>query len=49
MSKLTLRDYQTKSINDLFMAVIVEDLSDEEAKKHVESLTPQDNDYKKEH
>lgn len=47
MSKLTLRDYQTKSINDLFMAVIVEDLSDEEAKRHMQSLTPQDDDYKK--
>lgn len=47
MSKLTLREYQTKSIDDLFMAVIVEDLSDEEAKKHMQSLTPQDDDYKK--
>lgn len=47
MSKLTLQDYQAKSINDLFMAVIVENLSEEEAKRHMESLTPQDEDYKK--
>lgn len=47
MSKLTLQDYQSKSINDLFMAVIVEQISDAEAKQHMESLNPQDEDYGK--
>ena len=47
MSKLTLRDYQQKSINDLFLAVIVEQISDQEAKDHMHSLTPEDEDYAK--
>ena len=45
MSKLTLQDYQSKTINDLFMAVTVENVPDEEAKEYVETLTPQDENY----
>lgn len=46
MSKLTLQDYMSTSINDLFMAVIVEQPSEAEKQQYLESLTPQDEDYK---
>ena len=46
MSKLTtLRDYQSKSINDIFMAVIVSQLPDAESERYIQSLTPLDRDY----
>lgn len=47
MSKLTLQDYLSTNINDLFMAVIVEQPSEAETQQYMESLTPQDEDYKK--
>ncbi|MDF2865214.1 MAG: hypothetical protein K0R72_23 [Clostridia bacterium] len=45
MSAFKLREYQSKSISDLYMAIIVEKLSDEEAKRHRNALKPQDEGY----
>ena len=47
MSKLTLRDYQSKHISDLFLALIVTQVSEEDTKEYLESLTPEDKDYQK--
>ena len=38
MSKLTLRDYQSKHISDLFLALIVTQVSEEDTKEYLESL-----------
>lgn len=47
MSAFKLRDYQSKSISDLYMAIIVEDLSVEESRLHRDSLKSEDEDYAK--